>query len=557
MKGNRAFRTLLVLGSVGLALAQCGGTPKPQPSPRITQAAVTPTATRTLPTPTPPPPTPTPPGPKVGGTLVVALSREPDTLDVHKTTLANDVMDHVGASLVARDPATGQYVGYLADSWTTSQDGLTWTFTLKRGVKFHDGTPFTAHDFEWTIGRVSQASGDIIPMIESAEAVDDQTLRLQLRQPYFPLLYTLSLRSYAQPLPRAAVEHLGDRFGRQPVGIGPFRFKEWNTGERIVLERNADYNWRPAFIQGGPYLDFVEFRIIPEYAISLAGLETSEIDYGPLEPRDVSRLKSLAGIQVLETVQAGMSPVVHLNAGRPPFDDVRVRRAVNLAVDRQGLIQVVARDSAVEQRGPLSPSVAGYWPGVEEIGYRYDAAQAKALLKEAGYALGSDGVLEKEGRPLKVNLQVQPVEWMVKVAEVLQQQYKSVGIAIEIMTVEPGLSMINLGVGNYDMSVQSQLYGEADMLVVLFGGARIGGFNVARVEDPDLDAALAATRSALDPGKRQEAANAAQRRIVEQALLVPLYAPKRFTAVSSRVKGLVQSTVTGDLWLVGAYISAR
>src|SRR5512133_2522456 len=172
---------------------------------------------------------------------------------------------------------------------------LTWTFQLKEGVKFHDGALLTAHDFVWMFNRAMQMdpavsfAGAFLGPIQSVDAPDDYTLRLVLREPFFPLLFNLST-AWTQPLEQAAVEKWGQAYGKHPIGVGPLKFKEWKPGEKIVFERNPDFNWAPDFTYPGPwYFDNMEFRIIPDYGTAIAGLEAGVVDYFPnLQANDIA-----------------------------------------------------------------------------------------------------------------------------------------------------------------------------------------------------------------------------------------------------------------------------
>jgi peptide/nickel transport system substrate-binding protein len=505
-------------------------------------------------------------GPTVGGTLVWALSGEPDSLDAQNTTSAvsDTVMPFIGAALVTKNPE-GKYVGYLAESWETSEDGLVWDFKLKQGITFHNGDPFTAHDYAWTLQRAlnpevaTGAAGQILGTVTSVEALDDYTLRLNLSEPFFPILESLTSAGYLMPLSQRAVEEAGDEYGRHPVSVGPYRFKEWQTGEKIVLERNPDFNWGPAFAHQGPwYIENLEFRIVPEYATVVAALEAEEIDYGDLQPKDVSRIQDTGQFQIFEPLLKGLQPYVSLNVSQPPFDDIRVRKAFNLAVDKEAMIKTVARGQGIPQYGPMSPSVTGYWPGVEYIGYHYDLEQAKALMEEAGYTYNADGMLEKDGQPFHITLKTRSgMEDLVKTAEVLQAQYKELGVDVSIEQQEYGVNVADVVSGNYEASVFRYLYNEADILWLAFHSKMMDVMNLPRVTDPKLDELLDRTRTTVDPEARQEAVDEAQRYIVEQALIVPIYTPKNFIALNTRVKDALFSEPNGYIHWDDAYISTE
>ncbi len=500
----------------------------------------------------------------VGGTLVWALPSEPDTLDPHKTARSESatVMGQIGGALVARDAETGEIVPYLAERWEVSEDGLTWTFYLKEGVTFHDGTPCTAHDYAWTIQRLldPETMAGAAPMmlgpVASATALDDHTLQLEYAVPFAPGLANLTTISYLQVLPQAAVEELGDDFGRQPIGIGPYMFKEWQTSEKIVLERNPDYaNWAPEFDQGNHYIENIEFRILPEAAIVVAGLEAGEIDYAAIEAKDLEIVQGTNQYQIFETQAPGVFGLL-FNMGHPMWEDVRVRQAFNLAMNRQVLINVVEKGYAVPQYGPLSPSMAGYWPGVEYVGYPYDLEKAKSLMEQAGYTYNDDGMLEKDGQPFSVVLKTYSLPAAVRSGEVAQEMLKALGVDLQLQQAEIGVLVGELFGGDYELTVMGVAWAEANIMHMMFHSSGIGGSNMTFTNDPELDSILDLTAMTVDPEGRLEYLIEAQRYIVEQAYLVPLYAAQFFSPLNNRVKGVKFSKVDSFLWFGNAHIKA-
>ena len=488
------------------------------------------------------------------GRMVIAISVEPTSFDAHLTT-SGGTIGYLGATLVARDPATDEIVPYLAESWTTSEDGLTWDFKLREDVIFHNGAPLTAEDYAWTFNRwldpaTQSPSVASVSAVMGAEAVDTYTLRLTLAIPFAPLLPNLT-SGYAQPLNRQAVEEAGENYGVQPVGVGPFRFKEWVPGERLVLERNDAYNWGPAFVQAGaPNLQEVEYRFITEYATLLAGLEAGEIDtsFGdPINPRDLPVLEDL-GFSFVDTFLGGMDPYVLMNVSAAPFDDVRVRRAFNLAIDRSTIIEVVTAGSAVPQFGPISRSVFGYDPAIETLAYGYDVAQAQALLAEAGYAdSDGDGIVEKDGQALALTMLLTPN--YATLAQVLQAQYRAIGVQVDLQQGDLGMLFGAVVTGEYQLAIGFYNYNEADIMFIFYHSSSLGSLNVSQVNDPVLDDILLRTRTSIDPTERQQAVNEAQAYIVEQAYTVPLYTPRLVTLLSPRLQGIKIGSDGSNIWL--------
>jgi peptide/nickel transport system substrate-binding protein len=501
-------------------------------------------------------------GPQAGGSVVFSINLEPDTLDPHLGTYTTMewVLNQIGATLLARDPATGKIVPYLADSWKTSADGLTWDFTLKKGIKFHDGTPLTAADYAWTLNRAidpatkSPLASNMLGSMQKAEALDDSTLRLTLKEPFYPLMINLAMMAYTMPLPRAAVEKAGSQFGRAPISVGPYKFKEWVTGDRIVVERNPDFNWRPPFQKAGPYIQTITFRLVPEYSTALSGLESGDIDILPsIDVHHVQQVKDTGQIGIIEGIVAGSNPMLLMNVTRAPFDDIRVRKAFCLAVDRQSLIKVLTLGTGVEQRGPMSPTMSGYSTADEKSGYGFDLAAAKKMMADAGYTPGPDGNLRKDGKTIDVTLWTSATDATVKLAEMLQVQYKDLGVPLRIDKQENATQRSNLYAGNFQLATFGYNSPDADILVFGMGGKTIGA-NLSQGTDANLDKLLLATRTTIDPDKRQAAVDAVVQYMNDQALTINLYATKSFLGINNRVKGVLYSAFTNEFWFCDAYI---
>ena len=503
---------------------------------------------------------------KVGGTFTIAIASDPDTLDPHLTAMAVSdlVMGFIGASLVWMSPDM-TYEPYLAESWETSEDGLVWTFNLRHDVTFQNGEPLTANDYAFTFNRAidpevaSPGAGAMLGNVVSIEAVDDYTLEITLPQANAPILYSLAGPGYMQPINQKTFEEIGaEEYGRQPVGVGPFMIKEWTTGEKIVLERNPNYNWGPASSQSqGAYnIETIEFVVIPEYATILAGLEAGEIDaYFGIQSQDVDRLEETGMFNIFTGLQQGISPYLSFNVSQPPFDDVLIRQAFNYAIDKNALIQVVLQGKGVVQHGYLSPSVMGYWPDVEEAAYDFDLEKARSLMEEAGYSLNDNGIFEKDGQPLSMVLYTLPTDVVVKTAQVLAEQFTTLGVEIEIQQMESGiLYPQHFMTGDYQLGVAGLGYGEADLMYLAFHSSMVGGLNLSQLNDPEMDALLEQSRAESDTTARQEILNQLQAKIADEALVAPLFAPQLFFAVNNRWQDVVFNPALVSLDLSGAYL---
>jgi peptide/nickel transport system substrate-binding protein len=554
---KRCFR-LIDLITVATLLAACGGqstgmavTREPLPA-LITEQSGEATTVRT-------------PEPAVGGTWVIAVDFEPDTLDVHRTgsSVLELIMKLVGGSVLALDPLTDEFIPYLAESYSLSDDGLLWEIRFRQGLKWHDGTPFTAHDYVWTMERIlaspSPATGAMTDGMAWAEAVDDRTMRIHMDHPNSSMVFGLT-SAYLQPLPKAYIERVGEEaYGRNPMGLGPYRFREWRTGERVILERNPDFNWGPAYAHPGPaYIEFVEFRVIPEYSTRLAGIESGEIDAALLMNKDVGRVEGLSDFDVIPMHFQGAGPYLLFNVSVPPFDDIRVRKAFNLAINREELIRVVALGYGKPLWGPITPATFGYWEGAEDIGYGYNLDAARALMAEAGYHLNGDGILESDGQPLELVFKVTPSLRgdSIKIAEVLSEQFKDLGVKLEIEQVEGGVRQAAIAAGDYTLSISSWGWAEAQIIAPLFLSSMIGGMNESHIFDPELDPLLLAVLAEPNREVLQDRLDAAQRYLIEKAYTAPLFTIQLHLALSRRATEVMVRPATEDIELFDAYIES-
>jgi peptide/nickel transport system substrate-binding protein len=364
--------------------------------------------------------------------------------------------------------------------------------------------------------------------------------------------------AYLQPMPKAYIERVGDEaYGRQPIGLGPYRLDEWRTGDRLILERYPDFDWGPAYAHSGPaYVEFVEIRVIPEYSTRLAGIESGEIDAAIVLNKDVARIEGLGGFHVIPIDFQGAGPYLLFNVSAPPFNDLRIRKAFNLAINREELIRVVALGFGEPLWGPITPATYGYWAGVEEIGYGYDLDAAKALMAEAGYQLNGDGLLEKDGHPLQLVLKVTPSARSnpIKIAEVLSEQFKALGVRLDIEQLERGVLQEAIGSGDYTLSISFWGWAEAQIIAPLFLSSMIGAMNESRVQDPELDPILLAVLAEPNREALQERLNEAQRYVIEQAYTAPLFTIQLHLALSHRASGVMVRPVTEDIELFDAYM---
>lgn len=500
-----------------------------------------------------------------GGTMVFSIP-DPDTFDPPMSSDGNamGIAMLLGGTLLSQAP-DGSITPYLAESWTTSADGSQIDFKLRKDVKFHDGTPMTAKDFVYAINRIKDPKTAAVQAgraksIKSAEALDDYTLRLTLAYPDPFILNMLSSTAVIQPLSQSYVEAKGKDFGKEFNGTGPYMLQEWTPGKRVVLKRNPDFKWAPAWAKnkGPAYIDTIEYRLLNDPATVLAGLEAGEIDYSDIGTDDLSRVEGQGDFSVIEYHMPGMLPSLHMNDSKEPFTDIKVRQAFNSAVDRDALIKIILQGHGVPQYGPLNPEMPEYWKGVESIGYKFDLDKAKKLMEEAGYKPGADGILEKDGKPLQLKLDALQPD--TQLAEMLKEQLKALGVDLTIQMVDAGAFTGNMFSGAFDTMITG--YGATTPGTMgTWYGTNPGNFNLTRhADDQALNDLINAMNTAGTAEKALVPIQDIQRRVVEQAYVVPLYSPTRYIAVNKRVQGVdpVPGFIVGPKFSIyDAYIETK
>lgn len=409
---------------------------------------------------------------------VKAVSLDPATSAERTTTvLSAQLYD----TLVVRTDR-GDFVGSLATGWTTPSP-TEWVFTLRKQVALHDGRPFTARDVKFTLDRYRDPANkspmaSFYTFLSAVEVRDDHTLVLRTKEPTGTVLTSLAITPILG-------EKAGVDWASQVYGTGPFMLAEFRRGEQVVLVKN------PRYWGGTPRVDRLVWKEIPEQATRLAALERGDVDLVVgLNAEDVPQLKANPRLTV---VQAPTYRIrwLWLNAGRKPFDDPRVRRAVKHAIDTRSLVTDLMGDMAIPATGPLAPNVFGFTPGRP---FAYDPARAKALLKEAGYPNGFEISMDF---PLAETKQKE-------LAETISAQLAEVGITARLRQKDRAIWLKDLTDLNWDTNLfaHSTLGGDADYTqrrVFVSTAKRTGYANL------EMDRWLVEASRHADPAKRLEA----------------------------------------------------
>lgn len=440
--------------------------------------------------------------------LVVGQIAEPASLDPHVSTAANDfrIAVNIYDGLVRNTPGTLEIEPALATDWTISDDGLEYTFNLREGVTFHDGTPFNAEAVKFNFDRMLKedhpfASTGPFPLafffsaVKDVAVVDDLTVKFTLNEPFAPFMSNLASPTGLIVSP-AAVEQYGADYGRHPVGTGPFKFEEWQSNTSVVASRNDAY-W-----DGAPSLEAVIFRPITDANTRVAEILSGGIDVLLETPPDnVAQFADDANYQVVEAVGPHVWYVM-LNAKDGPFADKRVRQAVNYAVNKESLVNDVLQGTADVSAGPIPP--AFNWAYNEEVApYPYDPEKAKKLLAEAGAEGAKLTFIVTEGGSGMLD--------PVPMGTAIQADLAAVGLDVEIKTYEWNtfLSEVNPGLeGKGDMAEMAWMTSDPDTLPFLTLRTAAfpaeGGFNSSYYSNPEVDALLDKARLSTDPGERGE-----------------------------------------------------
>lgn len=497
--------------------------------------------------------------PKKGGTVTIGLKKEPDSLDVQKSSVSEGqfIGSLMGGSLLYEDPKTREIKPYLAESYTVSEDGKTLKFILRSGVTFHDGTPLTAKVYKETFDRAlapdmaSSPAGNDLSAVKSVSAPDDRTLIMELKEPSATLLFYLSSPDTLQPLSTDAIKKFKKEYDRNPVGVGQWKFESWKTGESITLVRNEAFNWAiPALENQGPARpDKLVFKFIKDPQAQMAAIESGSIDIARgIPPKDAQKYKNHDKFILMEYLKSGISFVVQ-NTENEILKDSNVRRAFNLVINKKAIIQAEINGEGVPANGPLPASIFGYDSSIEQYAYKYNVEEAKKQLDAAGWKETAQGIREKDGKKLKLSLlasQSTPGNALI------QNMLKEVGVDLQIQNVEHATAIEMAANGKFDLFKMEYGAHDPDILYMLLHSSQIGGFNFFQVNNKQLDALLEKGRTTLDTGERQKIYEEIQKIVVDQAYLIPLYTEKKYDLVNKRIEAVKLdqgNLMLNDMWV--------
>ncbi|MBY3165307.1 ABC transporter substrate-binding protein [Rhizobium laguerreae] len=491
--------------------------------------------------------------PKQGGDIVVTYKDDITTLDpaIGYDWVNWSMIKSLYSRLMDYAPGTPNPVPSLAESFTVSPDGLTYTFTLHKGVKFSNGREVVASDVKYSIERAvdpktqgpgagffgaikgfEDETGGKTTTLSGIETPDDSTVIFNLSRPDATFLHVLAI-NFASVVPKEAVEAAAGDFGKKPVGSGTFILKDWTIGQQLVFERNKDY-----FVKGVPYIDSFKVEVGQEPLVALLRLQKGEVDIAGdgIPPAKFLEIKNSAdGAQMIVDGEQLHTGYITLNTKVKPFDNVKVRQALNMAINKERITRIL-NGRATPANQPLPPLMPGYDKSF--TGYAYDVAKAEALLAEAGYPDGFETVL------YSTNTDPQP-----RIAQAIQQDLAAVGVKAEVRALaqanvisaggtEGEAPMIWSGGMAWiaDFPDPSNFYGP----ILGCAGAVPGGWNWSWYCNADLDKRAVAADSMSDPAKAAERTAAWGNiftDIMADAPWIPVINERRVVAKSLRMGG--------------------
>ncbi|MBA4156863.1 MAG: hypothetical protein H0X65_05235 [Gemmatimonadetes bacterium] len=478
-----------------------------------------------------------------GGTLVVLADREPDELNplTFNSNPAHQITQLVFRSLARRDTTLSDYVPNLARSWELEADS-TLLIRLRDDVRWHDGVPVTAEDLVFTIERqrdvrtASPRRNDVIAVV-SAEALDSFTVRVRLRQPG-PYTVNALLEVVAVP------KHLLDTvpaermrfapFSRNPVGNGLFRFAGWRAGQQVTLQANPDAP------EGRPALERLVLRFVPDMNAAMTELLSGQGDLLKIPPDQRERVEGTANVEVRNAPRVRPAWIAW-NTSRAPVDDVRVRRAILMGIDRDRLAEGLFGGVGEPALSPIPSSLREHSPAVQPI--PFDPAGAGRLLEEAGWVdRDGDGIRDRDGRPLRLEIDyISTDQTRADVLVAIQSMLRRIGVDIVPRAYESTTWVERLRGRQFVGSLWGWGWGPGVVgpnAEAIFHSRSIppAGPNFAGYSNPRVDALIDSVLVTFDPERRQRFWTQIEQQLINDAVYAPLYMDPELFGVSSRVR---------------------
>ena len=488
--------------------------------------------------------------PKKGGQFVFGAWQDADTLDPHTTGLAatSRILIQIYDALVWRNPEDKKLYPGLAEKWEASSDGTEYTFTLRQDVKFHNGEAFTSDSVKFSYDRIADPATkslgrSTLGPYDRTDTPDKYTAKVVFTEAYAPFLTYLSVTLGLRPVSRKAYADLGTDINVHPVGTGPFMYKEYVKQDHFTMVNNPDYNWAPSFRkhQGTAYLDSILWRIIPEPGTRTAALDSGQVmSIEEVPPQNVVLYKKQTDKYYIEqSATPGQPRMILVNTQQAPTDELAVRQACVLATDQDTIINSVYLGVYTPSHNLLDPLTPGYAKDIDQY-FQFDLEKAKSTLDAAGWTPGSNGIREKDGKPLHILFISNSANDFKRIAELMQATYKKAGIDMEIQfESQPSVfSTYNKGSQNFaDFFFWSP---SPDQLRATYGSANIEtGFNWSHYDNPDFDKLVSDAAQTTDEAKSNDLYHQAQVILGGDAVSIPIQQKIALIVIENKVKDIV------------------
>ncbi|MCL2761027.1 MAG: ABC transporter substrate-binding protein [Desulfuromonadales bacterium] len=481
--------------------------------------------------------------PAYGDSLIEGTIGEPSTLI---PILASDSASHSVAALIynglVKYDKDLNIVGDLSENWDISPDGLTITFHLKKGVKWHDGQEFTSRDVMYTYNvirnpKTPTAYAEDFMQVKKAEAPDKYTFRVHYAKPFAPALASWGMSI----LPAHLLEGKDittSSLARNPIGTGPYKFKSWVPGQKIILESNHEY------FEGRPFIDRYIYRIIPDSSTMYMELKAGGIDMMDLTPVQYQRqTNSKEFLQRFNKYRYPVPTYTYLgyNLRKPMFADKRVRQAITMAIDKDELVQGVLLGLGQPAHGPFQPGTWAYNP--DNRPFPYNPEKALKLLGEAGWATrNKDGILMKDGKPFQFTIITnQGNDERIKAAQIIQYRLRKIGIDVKIRVLEWASLLTNyIDTRNFDVVLMAWGLSQDPDQYEIWHSSKTGPkeLNFVGFKNSEVDRLLEEGRSTFDKEKRKKYYFKLQEILGEEQPYTFLYIPDALPVVSARFRGV-------------------
>jgi peptide/nickel transport system substrate-binding protein len=472
---------------------------------------------------------------KRGGTIIEAMATEPTNLNTLKMARRpeNTILHLMFEPLFTVNQKL-EIVPLLVESYKTSADGLVWTFVIKQGIKFHDGTPLNAEAVKFSLEKDQGGSqGARISAIKEVKVVDDMTVEVVLKHPYPVFLTALANPGIVMFSPTAYKKAPEDWGSKVLVGTGPFMFVEWKSGDRVIMKKNPYYHHGPSFAEnkGPAYVDQWIVRFIPEEATLIGELTSGNVDLSTyVTERDIRTVKNSKNTDlVIGKSTSAIYLAINCAADNKPFNDPRMRSALAHAVNAAAVRKAALSGVGDPLYTYISPNTMGFYKPAEEIAkplIAYDPAKAKAILDELGWKDTGKGYREKDGQPLEVNFLAFSIPRYKRVAEVATPMLQKVGFKVNLQILEAGNLYEKTLKGEHDLlstaNVASSGIALDDLISTLHSKNLKSIAQWAHFSNPEMDRLLDTASFNLDPQKRTAALDAAQELAAREIPCVPI-----------------------------------